>query len=545
LQQSHEPYDVIIIGSGLSGTMFGSILARHGFRTLLLDGAQHPRLAIGESTIGQTLAMLRLISSRYDVPEIAYLASFPDTIKHIGSSHGQKTNFGFQLHYAGQEPDWRETNQLRIPEFIGYASHYFRQDTDAYMFHTAIKYGCDARQNFRVERVDLADDSVAVVGADGTVYTGRYLVDASGFRSPLADQLNLREKPTRLMHNARSIFTHMIGVDRYDDHIDVPEDERPPEPWNNGTLHHMFERGWMWVIPFDNHPDATNQLCSIGIQLDQRRYPLRKDLTPEQEFWSHVERFPAVARQLKNARSVREWVRTDRMQYSSTQTVGHRWCLMSHATGFLDPLFSRGLSNTCEIINTLAWRLMDALRDDDFSDDRFKYVEQLEQGLLDYNDKLVNSAFISFSNYQMWDGLFRIWASASILGGRRLVRAMTLTAETGDDEHCRKLDNEPHPGLWCPTDFYKELFDEMVELAESVDAGTLAAEEAGARLAERVKQSDWMLPDLGFTDGTRFIDPTQESMLAVRDWAQKHPSSELREFLAVHHPQVANAAAAR
>jgi tetracycline 7-halogenase / FADH2 O2-dependent halogenase len=534
MKQRDNDYDVVIIGTGLSGTMLGSILARQGFRILLLDGTQHPRFAVGESTIGQTLTLLRLIAERYGVPEIAHLASFQDVTRYVGCSHGQKSNFGFMIHRDAQEPNPAETNLVPIPKFVGSAAHFFRQDTDAYLFHTAMRYGCDARQNFRVERIDLATDKVAVIGADGNIYRARYLVDASGFRSPLAHQLGLREQPTRLKHHARSIFTHMIGVEPIDDHMHFAEEDHPPVPYHEGTMHHIFERGWLWVIPFNNYEGATNPLCSIGIQLDPRRYPLCLDLSPEQEFWSHVRRFPAVARQLAKARSVREWVRTDRMQYSSSQTVGHRWCLMSHAAGFLDPLFSRGLSNTCEIINTLAWRLMEALRDDDFSLDRFTYVEVLEQGLLDYNDKLVNSAFISFSNYDMWNALLRIWAAASVIGGKRLLNALTSTKAAGHDKECRKLDDNAYPGLWCPTPFYAELFEEMVGCCEAVDKGQMEPQDAGKILISRVQESDWMLPALDFNrPDVRFIGGTAEKLMELAAWARNHPREEIRQLLSI------------
>ncbi|MGK5550288.1 NAD(P)/FAD-dependent oxidoreductase [Actinomadura kijaniata] len=532
MTKDRQVYDVVIIGTGLSGTMLGSILGRHGFSVLMLDGTQHPRFAVGESTIGQTLTLLRLLAERYDVPELAHLASFKDVMEHVGSSHGQKSNFGFMVHRDGEEPDPKQTNMVPIPKFVGAAAHFFRQDTDAYLFHTAIRYGCRARQNFRVDKVELAEDGVTVVGADGSRYQARYVVDASGFRAPLAHQLGLRETPTRLKHHARSIFTHMIGVDAIDDHVRFGPQDRPPVPFNEGTHHHVFERGWMWIIPFDNHEGATNPLCSVGIQLDPRRYPLRTDLSPEEEFWEHVGRFPAVRRQLAGARSVREWVRTDRMQYSSSQTVGHRWCLMSHAAGFLDPLFSRGLSNTCEIVNTLAWRLMEALRDDDFSVERFAYVERLEQGLLDYNDKLVNSSFIAFSDHDMWNAVIRIWSSASVIGGKRLLNALARTRESGDDRHCRELDDNPYPGLWCPYDFYAELIEEMNATCEAVDEGRMDARAAGELLIRRVTEADWMLPDLGFNDpDRRFIGGSVEEMMRVARWAQDHPRPEIRELL--------------
>lgn len=153
---------------------------------------------------------------------------------------------------------------------------------------------------------------------------------------------------------------------------------------------------------------------------------------------------------------------------------------MSHAAGFIDPLFSRGLANTCEIINTLAWRLIDALRDDDFSAERSAYVEQLEQGLLDYNDKPVSMSFTSFSDFDLWNAVFRIWSCANSIGGKRFLRAAELSRETGDDLHCQRLDDHPYPGLWWPVDFYAEMFGEAAAICQDVRDGKLSAQAAAA-----------------------------------------------------------------
>jgi FADH2 O2-dependent halogenase len=528
---SDTKFDVAIIGTGLSGTILGSILARKGFRVILFDRTHHPRFAIGESTIAQTLSLLRLLAERYSVPEIAWLGSFEDTISQVGSAHGRKSNFGFMIHRDGAEPDPAQTTMLRLPDSFG--AHLFRQDSDAFMFHTAIRYGCTARQDYDVQKIALGDDGVTILGADGSQYSARYLVDASGFRSPLATELGLRETPSRLTHHARSIFTHMVGVQSIEDQIAIPADCVPPEPYASGTLHHLFDHGWMWIIPFDNHDRATNPLCSVGIQLDPRYYPVDNNLSPEEEFWSHVERFPAVRRQLAGARSVREWVRTGRLQYSSRQTVGPRWCLMSHAAGFIDPLFSRGLANTCEIINTLAWRLIDALQDDDFSMDRFAYVEQLEQGLLDYNDKLVSMSFNSFSNFDLWNAVFRIWSCANSIGGKRFLKAGDLSRDAGDDRYYRKLDDDPYPGLWWPVDFYAELLGEAAAICQDVGEGRLSAEEAAATLTGKIHEADWLIPVLGFNrPDVHFIDPSPEKMAMTREWARHHPRPEVRDYLA-------------
>ena len=50
----------------------------------------------------------------------------------------------------------------------------------------------------------------------------------------------------------------MIGVTPLEQ---VDPDARPyshPYRMSEGTLHHMFDGGWMWVIPFNNHPEHTN-----------------------------------------------------------------------------------------------------------------------------------------------------------------------------------------------------------------------------------------------------------------------------------------------
>ncbi|MFD1273424.1 hypothetical protein ACFQ51_21955 [Streptomyces kaempferi] len=54
-------------------------------------------------------------------------------------------------------------------------------------------------------------------------------------------------------------------------------------------------------------------------------------MTPDQEFNHYLDMYPAVKRQFDGAKRIREWVSTDRIQYSSKRTIGARWCLMSHA----------------------------------------------------------------------------------------------------------------------------------------------------------------------------------------------------------------------
>ncbi|MGX1881801.1 NAD(P)/FAD-dependent oxidoreductase [Streptomyces sp. NPDC055287] len=522
-------YDVVILGSGIAGSTLGAVLARSGVKVLLADAATHPRFAVGESMIPQLIAWLQVLAERYDVPEFEALADADTINEKVSNTFGRKRHFGFMLHRPGQEPDPAEGHQFVIPDALTSASHLFRQDSDAYLFRVAVGYGCDTRQQWRVGDIDLADDGVTLTGTDGQVVRARYLVDASGFRSPLADKLGLREEPARFKHHSRSLFTHMVGVRPFDDVVDVPQESRPPVAWHEGTLHHLFERGWFWVIPFDNHELSRNPLCSVGVTLDPRLYPKPEDISPEEEFAQLARRFPAVERQFAGARKVREWVSTGRLQYSSNKTVGRRWCLMSHAAGFLDPLYSRGMSNTFEIINALVPRVLDALADDDFEEERFRYVEELEQGLLDHNDTLVNCSFIAFSHFRLWDAVFRVWGSGNTPGTLRINNALRSFRADRDASVFETLEKVPHTGLWWPdSDAFKVLLDGMAHACEQYEAKLIDGDAAADRILGLIRESEAVSPGFGWKDvNQRFIYPDRRAMTDFLEWAAASPLPEL------------------
>jgi FADH2 O2-dependent halogenase len=536
-------YDVIILGTGIAGSTLGAILARNGASVLLIDAATHPRFVVGESTTPHTLVLFKLLARRYGVPELEYLTSYESCLSEIGRSFGIKRHFGFMLQHEGEEPDPREVNQFNAPAKLNQSSHLFRQDSDAYLFHAAIRYGCEAKQAYRVIDVELHDDHVVVVGPDGARHTARYLVDGSGFRSVLANKLGLRENPSRLKHHSRSLFTHMVNVKTTDECLRMPAGELPPVPWFQGTMHHLIPRGWFWVIPFNNEANSRNPLVSVGLTFDERRYPKSADMTPGEEFAYYTSKYPVVQRVFAEARAVREWVSTDRLQYSSTKTIGHRWCLMSHAAGFIDPLFSRGISNTAEVINALAWRLLAALDDDDFSDERFAFVEKLEQGLLDFNDAVVNSSFIAFETYELWNAVFRVWAYGGVPGNLRLERLLDQFEATGDPEVFKQMEHPENIGLWWPdSPGYRALFDEMVRLCEEVDAGRLDPGTAGMALMQRISAADFIAPSFGFRErDTRFINPSPEMLKGLMRWLVTEAPEDMR-FLANGHRFAASAA---
>jgi FADH2 O2-dependent halogenase len=524
--------DVLILGSGLGGSITASCLARQGADVVLIDAGQHPRFAVGESMIPQLVEWLHVLSMRYDVPEIKHLLDVKAITKHIGPHHGKKQHFAFVKQNEGQEPDPNEAAIFAIPKSLTEAGHLFRQDTDSYFFNVAAKYGTTLRQNWRATSIDFDEDGVTVTGHNGEVFRAKFLIDASGFRSPLAEKFGLREDPPRFKHHARSLFTHYVGVKPYDDVCFYPEETRPPVPYNNGTLHHMIDRGWFWIIPFNNYKDSKNPVVSVGLTIDERKYPKPKDMTPEEEFQSFLDRYPAVKRQFAGAKRVREWVSTERLQYSSKQTVGHRWALMSHAAGFIDPLYSRGLANTFEIVDALVHRVLASLRDDDFSVERYEYVERLEAGLLRYNDDIVNCSYIAFSHFRLWSGVFRVWASFTTPSTMRLIRARQNFALDGDDRHFKELENSPHTGLWWPdSDSFKKLVDITAETCEKYEVGELTGDAAADIVFQAIKDCDVVNTPFGWREEkNRFFAPTTKQMISFMWWANTQAPPEIKEL---------------
>jgi FADH2 O2-dependent halogenase len=168
--------------------MLGAILARNGLNVLMLDSETHPRFAIGEATTPDTNLRLKLLSLKYDLPEIGHLSAFEPLRDNVSPACGVKRAFSFLYHRDGQEQQPLESQQYpTLAPPMGADCHFFRQDTDAYMMTVALKYGARVRQQTRVSDIEFGEDSVSVTTQKGETFTASYLVDATGMRSVLAD----------------------------------------------------------------------------------------------------------------------------------------------------------------------------------------------------------------------------------------------------------------------------------------------------------------------------------------------------------------------
>ena len=481
-------FDVAIIGSGFVGSTLGAILAKQGLKVVIFEAKSHPRFSIGESLILETSEMMRALADLFEVPELAYFSS-ENFAAFYGTTHGVKRHFGFLHHEPGQPHDKKHTLQAVIPkEPHGHELHLHRQDTDYFLTSVAVQYGATVWQNTPVKDVELHEDGVEVVTVKGERIAAAYLVDAGGYKSLLADKFDLRDLNQQT--NSRTIFTHMINVPCYHQVGGSKESYGLPFRMSEGTLHHVFEGGWIWVIPFDNHPDSTNPLCSVGLQLDPRLYPIRADLTPEEEFFDFIKRFPTVDAHLRGRQAVRDWTRTGRIQYSTKQVVGHRWALLGHAAGFIDPLYSKGLYTSLASTAVLAHLLLQAQKTGDYSPQAFAPLETLTCHFVRTADRLTANSFKSWGNYKLW----QVYAVQWLLGAYteylklNLIRAQ---AQGNREAYFRQMMGLKLAGGGFPA--FEPIAQAVDEIMEAVDPHDEAAvDKAVAEIRAIYAQVAWM-----------------------------------------------------
>ena len=308
--------DVLVIGGGPAGTTAATLLARRGWKVVLLEKGAHPRFHIGESLLPMNLPILERLGVLEQVREIGVFkpgADFP-----LQDDASSVNVFRFE---RALDPKFPHAYQVKREEF------------DLLLFRNALENGVDARMQVAVEKVEFDGNgrpqTVHARDAEGAAlaFAPRYLVDASGRDTFLGGRLKLKKK--NALHQSAAIFSHFRGVGR-----------REGPDAGNITVE-RFAHGWMWLIPLRDDVMSVGAVC-FPEYLKQRRDD-KGSLSNEAFLMQTLRATPSVWTRMQHAERVAPVHATGNYSYTCARMTGPGWVMVGDAYAFIDPVFSSGV----------------------------------------------------------------------------------------------------------------------------------------------------------------------------------------------------------
>ena len=325
--------DVIVIGGGPAGAASSTMLAKKGWRVILLEREKFPRDHVGESLLPASIPILE---------ELGVLPAV--------EAQGFLKKRGATMVWGRDKEPWSwffgETNR-RYP----HSYQVWRPTFDHLLLDNAAANGVDVRQGWRASEAILGPEirhsgesrnpgSDAVTQPDGeTVFPAvrcmdssgqerllgaRFVVDATGQNGLLGRQMDLRRWDESFRNLA--VYAYYNDV------------ERLPPPADTNIFIESYLHGWLWSIPLHTG------WASVGAVVDQqageeqvRQLGLKKFLDEQLAQAPHTSRMLSRAGQVSGPFIVKDW------SYACENIAGDGYVLAGDAACFIDPLFSSGV----------------------------------------------------------------------------------------------------------------------------------------------------------------------------------------------------------
>ena len=346
-----ESYDAVIIGGGPAGSTAASILAKRGWRILVLEKDRFPRYHIGESLMPYcyfTLERLGLIEK---------IGASNFTRKHsvqFVRMDGQVS----QPFYFSQHFDHPASTTWQV----------CRSEFDQILLNNARKQGAEVREQTRVKRTLIENGKVVGVQAldpDGQLLEFRthMTIDASGRNSLTMIQRRWRVREDRML-NKISVWTYYKGALR-----------DPGQAEGATTVAYLPQKGWFWYIPL------ARDIVSVGIVAD-KDYLLKDTRDPVEIFQREVKKNTWIKEHLSCGECCETFRMTGEYSYRSKYCAANGLILVGDALAFLDPIFSSGVFLALKSGELAAEAVDKALNEKDFSAQQFShYSQEVFQGL--------------------------------------------------------------------------------------------------------------------------------------------------------------------
>lgn len=334
-------YDCLVMGGGPAGSTLATLVARAGFKTLLVEREKLPRPSVGESLMPETYWVFK----RLGVLDKLKASSYPKKVgvQFVNSTGKESAPFFFSSH------DPRECSQTW---------HVDRGNFDKMLWDNAADAGAACHDSTRVLDVlleEVSPEKERATGArlqmpDGSTQevSAKVVVDATGRQAVLGSKLGVRRADPKLRKVA--IWGHFRGGQRDEQGGGV----------KTVIMQTRENRSWFWYIP------QADDLVSVGV-VGNSDYLLKGRGRPEEVFQEELQKCERLGQWLADAKPSDD-LRVDKeFSYSTDRAAGDGWVLVGDAWGFIDPVYSSGVYFALKSAELAADSIIEGLQQNDVS----------------------------------------------------------------------------------------------------------------------------------------------------------------------------------
>lgn len=304
--------DVAIIGGGPAGTTAGVQLSRAGLRVAIIEKEKFPRFCVGESLLPYGNDILKQLGIWDKLESAGYMRKYGAEFRTGDSSRTLRFWFNQNLD-ANHE----------------YTFQVDRASFDKLLLDHAREQGCDVREQTRVTALENANKENMQLQCDGPdgsyLLNTRWVIDASGRCAFAGARAGLRRCPT-LRSKRVAIYGHFEGVMRNSGKAE-----------GHITIVRLFD-SWFWFIPL------ANNRASVGLVVPSERAAVAGSKGIDEMFREAVENSPEATDRLATAKPVTPLSVTGDYSWRFSSFATQRVLLIGDAAGFIDPVFSSGVT---------------------------------------------------------------------------------------------------------------------------------------------------------------------------------------------------------
>ncbi|MCD6047052.1 MAG: binding domain protein [Gammaproteobacteria bacterium] len=308
-------YDIAIIGAGLTGSATAALLAKQGFKVILLDKGTGLNFHLSETLLVQDLTLLdslgitNQIANTYHYEMVCYYLD-KDARQKVRISHT------FDKSYTDG------TYLVRVD----------REKFDKTLLDCAIKNGVVYRPCCEIKNIDFTENATEIFynhASNNCKISAKFIVDASGKSSLLANKLNLKSQIKKLDDRV-TIFSHFES-----------------EAIRSGLESHAIyiteiKNGYIFIAPLPGNR------FSVGLVLSEQA---QGNFTSSEEiFFSLIKETPWINRSVLDSHQVLPVITANNHSYLCKNLLTNKYALVGEAAAFRDPFLCNGISANLKIV---------------------------------------------------------------------------------------------------------------------------------------------------------------------------------------------------